>query len=194
MRGPIETPPTPRSPPEPRAGHQPRQCAALLKRGAGAGRPGQGRGRHQPRQVRGPIETHVTLVDMSSPFADVTSRAKCAALLKPRTAGRAGRTGAAGGHQPRQVRGPIETASVMVGGGVVRDRVTSRAKCAALLKLHVSSYESTDWLWCHQPRQVRGPIETPSWRSFICASCLCHQPCQVRGPIETRRTQPCIVP
>ena len=64
----------------------------------------------------------------------VTSRAKCAALLKPR---------------PLAIP-LIET-----------PEVTSRAKCAALLKpLSAWAVSLSRRRPCHQPRQVRGPIET----------------------------------
>ena len=63
--------------------------------------------RHQPRQVRGPIET----------------RQKGDGPIR-----------LCWGHQPRQVRGPIETMR-RPNHGVHYISVTSRAKCAALLKL-----------------------------------------------------------
>ena len=90
---------------------------------------------------------------------EVTSRAKCAALLK-----RAGRRVAAGRdahrHQPRQVRGPIETVRPGAPWWPPVRPVTSRAKCAALLKLRVVAGLFAQVLYRHQPRQVRGPIET----------------------------------
>ena len=90
------------------------KCAALLKPTAAPAVGPQAKRRHQPRQVRGPIETCLDRSDSSRSLQHVTSRAKCAALLK---------------------------LSVDFQIDLDRLRVTSRAKCAALLKPTFCKFE-----------------------------------------------------
>ena len=95
---------------------------------------------HQPRQVRGPIETYWQRRIVLWPKR-VTSRAKCAALLKR--------------PHDQQVDPPAA-------------EVTSRAKCAALLKRYGRLVPVKMDRRRHQPRQVRGPIETTAMGPTAC--------------------------
>ena len=93
---------------------------------------------HQPRETRGPIETNLGgRLDVLETQA--TSRAKRAALLKP---------------------------SQGSSYWVVPLAATSRAKRAALLKLPATLELRVHFFSCHQPRETRGPIETPRCREL----------------------------
>ena len=113
----------------------------------------------------------------------VTSRAKCAALLKRRTAPLPGRHSTAR-HKPREIRGPIETPRVdPVGHPELQ--VTSRAKCAALLKQQKLSQSNftkrkvTSRAKCAALLKLRGPLHD------VLVEPTCHKPREMRGPIET---------
>ena len=112
------------------------------------------------REMRGPIETHEVgnPVEMGIP-----------------------------GLKPREMRGPIETpvpATARPDGTVV----SSRAKCAALLK------QLSCWpLRCAtcpglKPREMRGPIETPVPEICPFPPFWGLKPREMRGPIETYPT------
>ena len=89
---------------------------------------------HKPREMRGPIETPTAGSGESDVFRHVTSRVKCAALLKPAPSAGVPSTTTMVGHKPREMRGPIETCTQLSIFVCVLLFVTSRVKCAALLK------------------------------------------------------------
>ena len=138
--------------------HKPRETRGPIETIKIRRQPPQGEKSHKPRETRGPIETpalgcglgglpwvtsrakraallkQLTHCRFRICFPVVTSRAKRAALLKPEA--RRSCLPTCSSHKPREMRGPIET-RLGTGGLDQGGRVTSRAKCAALLKRFV---------------------------------------------------------
>ena len=164
---------------------------------------------HKPREMRGPIET-LDYPDCCCHRKEVTSRAKCAALLKHKfglilrqnfykVTSRAKCAAllklvyvdCKSTCLLREVTSRAKCAALLkpfvsLGvKGMFIGLVTSRAKCAALLKLAFIPAIAGATPLSHKPREMRGPIETTDPVVFVSPLCGSHKPREMRGPIET---------
>ena len=136
----------------------------------------------KPREMRGPIETALRAVVTASSRV-VSSRAKCAALLKPSSA----HSDASSNHlslKPREMRGPIETRAG-TRTPACRVGVSSRAKCAALLKLVVHVYRHLLLLCVSSRAKCAALLKPIITVESVTANLSRLKPREMRGPIET---------